>query len=415
MNSKKLSFGARFGLWFLSFLLGFALFVAALSTSLIADARVLTNADTLEKLIRQVVSFSVSNGDLAAAPHNAYTLQPLSYNAALPIDDASPVADSSGDNLGQAILDSLYAALEEDMGTSLPISKEEMGELIEQSTVKDYLTEKTAGMVSDFIRGDVTTTIEPEDIRQLLDENEELISSVLGQPLPEEYTEKVVEWIAESEVINDLNTNGIQELIPIPSEEPAPSQGLANTLYYMNDVMEIVRSVISLPAFFGCLAVCLVLIALIILCNWGRWGIGLRRCGYPLLFASLPLIPCLITYADAPFNDSTFQLIWSLMSSFTPVYALILGIGVAFVISGIIVAHLQGRTPSVAVVHSAVVTAEPIVQSTPVQNAPIAVENVAAAEETPATVEDTVSVEEVPAAVEDTAAVEEVPAADSEE
>lgn len=341
MKAKKLSFGARFGLWFLSFLLGFALFIAALATSFIADARILTSADTLEKVISQIVSFSFRE-DLTAVPQDPYNIQPLSYDAGLPIDGTTVSSDS---DLGQAILDSLYDALQEDMGTSLPISKGEMGYLIEQSTVKDYLTEKTAGMVSDFIRGDITTTIEPEDIRQLLEENADLISNALGQPLPDEYTEKIVDWIADSEVINDLNTKGIQELIPIPSEEPAPSQGLANTLYYMDSVMGTVRSAISLPALLGSLAVCLVLMALIVLCNWGRWGIGLRRCGYPLLFAALPLIPCLITHATAaPFDDTVFQLVWSLMSSFTPVYALILGIGIVFVVSGIVVAHLQNRT-----------------------------------------------------------------------
>lgn len=295
MKQPNLSPGARIGIGFLSFLLCVALFATAICACLVASGRVLTSAGSLQQIIQELLTAS-SGHDTAAVPQKGYTVQPLS---AAPSGDGMDLDMGTDLDMTDALLDFIMEAVESQIG-ELPISREEVGDLIDRSTAKDYLAEKAAGMVSDFIRGEATTTIEPEEIRQLIEENEELISQVIGEPLPSEFTEQIVTWVVENETIEQLNKEGIVSLIPIPDEVPHPSQGLASSLYQMNEIMVIVRSAISLSALLGFIGVCLVLMALIVLCNWGRWGIGLRRCGYPLVLAGLPLFLCLSAQFGTP-------------------------------------------------------------------------------------------------------------------
>lgn len=375
MKQRNFSLGVRIGLGFLSFLLCVALFATTICTCLIASGRVLTSAGNLQQIIQELLVSSESN-DTAAIPQKSYTVQPL-----------SATVQSSGDrsadmDISDTLLDFVYEAMQAEMGLDLPVTREELNNLIEQSTVKDYLAEKAAGLVSDFIRGEATTAIEPEEIRQLIEENQELIEEVIGSPLPQEYKDQIVTWVEENETVQQLNKEGIVSLIPTPEEDPNPSQGLANSLYQVNEVMVIVRSVISISTLLCFIGVCLVLMGLIILCNWGNWGTGLRLCGYPVVVAGLPLFLCLAArFGSAPADDPITKVIWTATASLSCVFAIVFILGVALIAGGFIVPHLQKKahlakaTPVVTVP----VTAEtipqeaetPPIQETPVEGSPI--------------------------------------------
>lgn len=355
MKQPNLSPGARIGIGFLSFLLCVALFATAICACLVASGRVLTSAGSLQQIIQELLTAS-SGHDTAAVPQKGYTVQPLS---AAPSGDGMDLDMGTDLDMTDALLDFIMEAVESQIG-ELPISRKEVGDLIDRSTAKDYLAEKAAGMVSDFIRGEATTTIEPEEIRQLIEENEELISQVIGEPLPSEFKDQIVTWVEENETIKQLNKEGIVSLIPIPDEVPHPSQGLASSLYQMNEIMVIVRSAISLSALLGFIGVCLVLMALIVLCNWGRWGIGLRRCGYPLVLAGLPLFLCLSAqFGTPPSNDAIVKVIWQALASLSGIFGIVFALGAAFITGGFVLAHLQKKAAT------PVVTAPVIAESVP--------------------------------------------------
>lgn len=362
MTQKNLSSGARIGLNILSVFLCIALFVCALCTCTVAAGRVLTDAGSLQQIIQTLLD-SGRGQDTAAVPQKNYTLQPLSA-VSQSNDDFSTDMDIGMDlDLTDELLDFVYEAVQAEMGVQLPVTREELNDLIEQSTAKDYLAEKAAGLVSDFVRGESTTSIEPEEIRQLIEENQELIEKVTGEPLPQEYKDQIVTWVEENETVQQLNKEGIASLIPIPDEVPDSSQGLASSLYQMNETIQLVRSVLSIPALLGFMGACLVIMALLILCSWGNWGAGVRRCGYPLVVAGLPMFLCLSArLGSAPMDSSIVKAVWQVLGSLTGVFAVSFGLGVAFIVGGIVVTHLQKKallakaTPVVTVP----VTAEPI-------------------------------------------------------
>ena len=70
-KQKKLSGGARFGLWAASSLLGLLLFVAALTTALIANVRIVTSQDGISGIIRTVMASPAQAGSEATSPEEA--------------------------------------------------------------------------------------------------------------------------------------------------------------------------------------------------------------------------------------------------------------------------------------------------------------------------------------------------------
>lgn len=360
MKQRNLSLGVRIGLGFLSFLLCVALFATTICTCLIASGRVLTSAGNLQQIIQELLTSSKSM-ETAAVPQKSYTVQPLSTTVQssedLPADT----------DISDALLDFIYEAVQAEMGVELPLTRAELNDFIERSTAKDYLAEKAAGMVSDFIRGEATTAIEPEEIRQLIEENEELLCQIAGAPLAEDFKDQIVTWVEENETIERLNKDGIISLIPTPDDEPNSSQGLASSLYQLNEVMGIVRSVISISTLLCFIGVCLVLMGLIILCNWGTWGTGMRLCGYPVVVAGLPLFLCLSArFGSAPADDPIMKVIWTAAASLSGVFAIVFLLGIALIAGGFVVSHLQKKalleksTPIVTVP----ITAEPILHGT---------------------------------------------------
>lgn len=464
MKRKKLSFGARLGLWFLSFLLGIALFVSALATVAIANVRVLTSENTIQEVVKLIISapghvhhgaasgvgtgsmhaitrpglrtyaiprrdndstgftgvFVDQNGNVISGDNNTIIVgedgtiivngEPfqtitdengntiiVSGTGDVDIGDIEDMlgnndftgnsgtnssidmGDLAGGGLTDQIIESLFTELEEQVG-DLDISFEEVNNMLEQSTVKDFIADKAASLISDYITGEVTTTFEAEEIKNLINENAELIETVLGQPLPEEVTDMIVEWVDQSEVIQQVEQEGLQGILDASGISPdqilggaapgAPSDsgnalgeqlgsmlgdesiagsvaGVAGALTggqlqgidNFSDIMTLLRSVTSDTNFIICIATCLVLMALILLVNIRQIAKGIRRCGYPLLFAGSLFIVCLVVQPLLPVGvDPTLTAIRVIFTKTMTVNGIVFGIGGVLVIAGLILA-----------------------------------------------------------------------------
>ncbi len=334
MKQKELTSGVRIGLGFLSFLLGMALFLSALCVSAIAGGRVLTSTDSLRQIIGEFLDFDTDD-DIAAVPQQSYGIQMLAYT--------TEEADAST-GIADIITDVIYDSLAGQFGDALPVSREELGELVRKSTIDEYLVDKSAGLLSDFIRGDNNTRFLSEEVETLMEENQDLIEAVIGLPLSQTERQAVLEWFESNEVVEQLNDQGIVSLIPVPEEQPDPIQGLAISAYQIDRVMGIVRVALSVPALLGAIGVCVLLIGLMILCNRYRWAVGLRRSGYPLVLAGLPVFACLSVHSwGMPAEEPLYDSIRYMLTALTGIYALILAAGVAFVMSGVALAVLQKK------------------------------------------------------------------------
>lgn len=373
MSGKKLSFGARFGLAVLSFVLGFALFLCAVATALIADVRIITS----ESGVRQITK------TFLGAPQRVHSVTSI-YRGAVGVPYAAvPRLEEQSGDLGNVVTEGLvgflYEGLKDFLGEDMTMTQEELEAVVDQSTVKDFIADKAAGLVTDYVTGDITTTITGDEVKQLIEENQALIEQVVGQPLPDNVIDQIVQVVENNEIIQKLETEGLAGVIDqmsgaVPEEggdavgdalgglKPKDPNALGNQIFgeelggtvagitssltggeleglgSISDVLTLLRSVTSVGKLILGIVVCLVLMAAIILVNIKQLGKGLRRSGYPLLYAGAPFFANLVAllvpslFAVMPLNVAGLVLRMTAVVNGT-----VFGLGLALVIAGIVV------------------------------------------------------------------------------
>ena len=133
-----------------------ALFAATLVTMLVADVKVATNKDNLQNLIKQTLS----------APAQQMELRPMSLAAGTDVQ-----VNAADGSLSDALVDFAFESLKEVVSDEMELSYDTVKQFIENSTVKDFIAEKSASIISDIYTGENTTNISTEEITKLLNEN----------------------------------------------------------------------------------------------------------------------------------------------------------------------------------------------------------------------------------------------------
>lgn len=299
---KKLPLGVRILLGFLSVILCFALFATTVTTILVADLSLLTSKGGLQKLIKDVIF-----------PTSA----PVHISAVI-LPGRTPVRLNDADTTSQdAIIDALYDMLQEQFGGELPIEKEAVKDLIDQSTMSDYISDKVSGIVSDVISGESTTTITTDEILDLVEENKALLENTFQVEITEEMLEEVGQYVEKMDIMDTVQQE-VSNIVGLPSpvdpSDPNSTIGSNQTGSAMSlidailkgqigefglaEALILVRFITSTSVLLSCIGACLLLCALLFLTNWGRPNAALRCCGIPILIAGiLFLIPTVVAYA----------------------------------------------------------------------------------------------------------------------
>lgn len=305
-KQKKLSFGARFGLYIASFFLGLLLFAAAVTTALIADVQIITSRDGLSGIIQTMMSapanvrphapaFVSHEGGLRVAPRVNRTYQmPRRDETEADEEAAGDVAE----DLTAQLIGMFYEAMGEMFGEEMTFTQDEFTQMVNESTVKDYIADKTAGLITDYLNDEITTTFEVEEVVQLIQENAALIESITGEPIPEDIAQTIGQVFDENEIIVKIEAEGLagfMELMP-PSGNPDGEAGTSSG----GDILEILEMVkeyyfiaspiASTSTMVIGIVICVILMAAIVLINCRQLGKGLRRAGYPLVIAGSMII-----------------------------------------------------------------------------------------------------------------------------
>ncbi|MBE6934624.1 MAG: hypothetical protein E7462_06230 [Ruminococcaceae bacterium] len=358
-KQKKLSLGARFGLACASVALAVLLFFATVAAILVVDVRTAVSEDSLRVVARQLFMDPVriqgrpalkpGNGGVSAAPVSKPVLN-------MPRLD-NP--DSLASSLSEQLVDMLYEELDGAVEGGLTVSQKELENLIEESTVKDYMADKTAALISDYLMGEVNTTFEAEEIIQLIDENKELIEEITGEPLPEDIKETVTQVFKENEIIQKVEAEGLAGFMELASGSPDSPDGElpgAKELDILNQMVGIVRTLSSTGTLLTVMAGMLVLIVAILFTNLRQLAAGLRRCGYPVILAGLLFLLIPILFAIMPQEEPWVMVAQSLYGTLTTVHILFLVGGFALLAGGIVLGILVSIKRKAALV-AAVVTA----------------------------------------------------------
>lgn len=326
----------------LSVLLCIVLFASTLVTMLVADVKVATNKDNLHRVINSTLS----------APHS----QPLGPITAAVGDDLS-AANSGGDLSGQ-IVEFAYDMLQEQSGGELPFTIDEVKSFVEESTIKDFIAEKSASIISDIYTGENTTDITSDEIQQLLTENKDLIQEYFKVELDDESIQTVAQSISEMPAMQQIREEGIANMLTggTSSEDTRADEGVGTTTgtsssNSMADMLDMVRTYTSDTVLLACIGVCAVLVALLFLCAWSKPYSAMFYSGSTFTLAGLVfLVPTLIAWLAV----DTWMNLFSGIPMVGPLSRMILmltggvcgcvfGLGVLLIVGGIVVKSLIRR------------------------------------------------------------------------
>lgn len=372
IKNAHLHWGIRFLLYIASFLLGLLLFVAVLATSLIASFRVILDKNTIHNTVREVVVDILSaptqvqakapiapgNGGLRVAPHPGRTL------AMVRRDSVSSITD----DIGSKLSDIFYEILIEELGDDVEITNDEFKEFVNQSTAKDYIADKAAGLVTDYFMDDVDTSFDTDELLDLIDENRQLLEEITGEPLLDDLNDRITRVVEESEVIRTLDKDGLAGLMEMNAEDIPGMDSVDDQAFDFQNILQIVRTYTSLGFLILGIVLCLALMFAIVMVNIHQFSKGLRRAGYPLLMVGMGILPCLLADIIIGALDGLpgARAITKLISRITPVYGIILGVGVAMIVASIVFAIILRNREGIAITKKYSASAKAIDAAAPV-------------------------------------------------
>ena len=294
---KKLSGGVRFLLGFITFLLCIALFVATIVTIVVADTvSIVTSQENVKKIISQVLFNEVSRpmpigiGSGNAPGSHRVTVKPMAAPA-VRLEEASDAQTT------EALVTWIFESLSEEYGEEMNLTLETVQQFVEESTLKDFIADKGASLVSDYFNGENTTTITEEEIKQQLELNKELIKETFDYEISDEVVSEITNKVVESDYIAQIQEEGIVNVVANAvggaTNNDDPNSVSPGTIIV--NALETVRQVFSKNTVLLCIGACLVLLALILVTNLKQIWVGLNKAGITVMVAgALFLVPTII-------------------------------------------------------------------------------------------------------------------------
>jgi len=323
----------------LAFVLCVAMFAVTLTGVVVMDLRVISSEDGIRQIITQLIlPTGMSTGNrypgLTAAPSE-------------PIDE---------DALTGPLTDWAYDQLVEQFGDATPITKEQLAHFMNESSAKEFLVEKTAGAVDDFINETSETVITREEVMQLILDNTQMIEDTYGVVFTDEELQGIEDTLAETELFDILEEKGFVGVLEesltdtIASSAPGFDAAVAgdaesflaiqaDARKQAQEILSWVRMAISDTAIISIVGAFLALFLLLLLCNFSLpktlsdTGIvllvnGLLLC-IPIAMDNLGLLRTFLP-------SEIFSAVHGILLAVTPVHIAALAVGGGFMVLAII-------------------------------------------------------------------------------
>lgn len=323
----------------LAFVLCVAMFAVTLAGVVVIDLRVMSSEDGIRQIITQLIlPTGMSTG-------NRY-----------PGLTAAPSEPTDEDALTGPLTDWAYDQLVEQFGDATPITKEQLAHFMNESSAKEFLVEKTAGAVDDFINETNKTVITREEVMQLILDNTQMIEAAYGVVFTDEELQGIEDTLAETELFDILEEKGFVGVLEesltdaIASGKPgfdAAVAGDAESFLAIQaaarkqaqEILSWVSMAVSDTAIIGTLGAFLALFLLLLLCNFSLpktlsdTGIvllvnGLLLC-IPIAMDNLGLLRTILP-------PEIFSVVHGILLSVTPVHIAVLAAGGGFLLLAIL-------------------------------------------------------------------------------
>ena len=190
MYKHKLPGVVRFFLALLSIALCFVLFATSLVTIVIADLHVVTSEGGLQTIITQILMPSkapVARPGLAAG---------------------RPVIHYDETSLGgptDMVVDALMEMLQQEFGSDLPITRDQVNAILAETTLPDFISEKAAGLVSGILNGEVPTlNITIDEVEELILENRDVVKKYFDVEITDEMVDQITTSLEEEKILENV-------------------------------------------------------------------------------------------------------------------------------------------------------------------------------------------------------------------
>lgn len=218
------------------------------------------------------------------------------------------------------------------LGEEAPITTEQIQAFIEESTVTEFIADKTSSLLEDILTGSENTTLTAEDVMALVEENQALIEEVfqveLTDEIKQEISASVTEAMGEEDLADQLRTEVAQTL-----DEPIEDLGGITVNQLLALIQQLTQPVVLMTACTMCLAL------MALLCGLSYYNIpkGLRWCATACLTVGLALsIPtAILQFSPAalaqqiPEMEQLLSLISGIAGVMAPVHYTIAFAGIA--------------------------------------------------------------------------------------
>lgn len=278
MRSQKPAFPLRLLLQILSGLLCLILFVSLIVTAIVLDVRTLTNSGNLRAIVSTLLSAAPSASSPSVDRVGTSHLVPLSStDSGLDSDIELPTASLTDASL---LTDYIYDIIRASTDEDTTVTRDQVQDFINQSTIRDYTSEKIASYLSDSISGQQTTVITSDELMALFEENSALMEDHFDIAVTDEMKANLrtqVEKAVEEDDINGNFRQGIDNALEQPIEA---LDGLT-----INDLMAALGELTGTRVISEFLLPCLVMIGILMALNFYNLPMGLTWSGISCLAA----------------------------------------------------------------------------------------------------------------------------------
>lgn len=346
MQKKPLPGVVRFFLGILSFVLCVALFVSTVATVVVADIRFLASKNTMEDLIASLLT-------TAAAPASPTVGNLTAGRAMTMVGSSAPPSQLPEEDSSQSaglLTDYCYELMEEMFGSDLPLTKQQLNQLLEESTLPEFISAKGASLVNDLFTGNMTTAITRDEVVQLLEENKQLFEDAFSQPLTAQQINEVADWAVDSGILDKAQeilteTVGIDPTIGASQPQldtEALTQIATSGQLESNDLpvlLNAFRYLTSVEVLGICIAACFILSALMFAAKWGNPGGALYASGYVYLIVGVLSLLVSLFFHLLPmlWQEPAAQVVRKIVLAVTPVHGGVAGLGLVLIIAGAVI------------------------------------------------------------------------------
>lgn len=309
----------RIGMQLISFVLCLIFSVSLVATVVIADIHMLTSANGIKQMITSALL-------PARAP---YVATHAVGGANIRLNDSNILTDNDKNPL----IDMLYDTMQEVMGKDTPIDREELVDFIENSTVSDFIAEKTAGYAEDILSGTNNTQITADELVGLVEENQRALEDAFGVKFTKDQMDQIRKNVTDVVEKYDLNNKVRSEIDKMIDEA---TSGAAGAGIPLAEILQVFNLLTQDATLYAAIAFCVLLMALLCGANFYNVPAGMTWAAVPCILVGLILAAPIAVMQMMPEMLGGLASFAGMVAVFAPIHYAVPIFGVVLLIASIV-------------------------------------------------------------------------------